>query len=294
MIGRITGGVGAAVLLAAAAAPTAASAAGRAQAGGGQLTFTVTVKNLSTPTTLQQTAKGPKPVPLSPGAYAVYGAGQNPIFVPGQRADKALESIAEDGFPMAEAARLKRVSQVNSSGVFKQPAGPKPAILPGQSASFSFTARPGDKLSFATMFVPSNDWFYGPADGISLFDANSTPVSGDLTSQVGLYDAGTEVNQQFFGPATKPVQPRPDFGPSESQAIRPASQTMHPDPIPAISSVLSVSITASPSGGVQAGAGGTANRDGGVTAAGLGTAALGGALGLAGLGLWLRRRTLSR
>lgn len=292
MIGKITSGVGAAVLLAVAASPTVAVAADRTQAGGSQSMFTVTVKNLSTPTTLKQTAQGPKPVPLSPGAYAVYSGGQNPIFVPGQMATKALESIAEDGFPMAEAALLKGVASVSSSGVFQQPAGPKPAILPGQEATFSFSASPGEKLSLATMFVPSNDWFYGPANGIALFDSSGSPVSGDVTSQIGLYDSGTEVNQQFFGSATKPVQPRPDFGTSESQPIQPASQTSHPDPIPSIADVLSVSIMAAPAGGVQAGAGGTADQ-GGPSSAEVGAAALAGALALAGVGVWVRRRSLS-
>ena len=34
------------------------------------------------------------------------------------------------------------------------------ALAPGESATFTFTASPGDKLQLMTMFVQSNDWFY--------------------------------------------------------------------------------------------------------------------------------------
>ncbi|CAE7895793.1 nuoH [Symbiodinium sp. KB8] len=39
----------------------------------------------------------------------------------------------------------------------------------------------------------SNDWFYSPdAEGIALYTGNGTPVTGDITGQVMLWDAGTE------------------------------------------------------------------------------------------------------
>jgi len=46
------------------------------------------------------------------------------------------------------------------------------------------------------MFVQSNDLFYAlGGDGIALFN-NGTPISGDLTSSVTLWDAGTEANEE--------------------------------------------------------------------------------------------------
>lgn len=72
-------------------------------------------------------------------------------------------------------------------------AGP---ALPGGSFKFSFHAGPNHKLSFATMYGFSNDGFYAPeGTGISLYSDPTTPVTGDITSQIMLWDAGTEMNQ---------------------------------------------------------------------------------------------------
>ena len=57
------------------------------------------------------------------------------------------------------------------------------------------TAEAGDYLSFATMFVQSNDLFYAPSDrGIALFP-NGLALEGDITDLVELWDAGTEFNE---------------------------------------------------------------------------------------------------
>jgi hypothetical protein len=83
------------------------------------------------------------------------------------------------------------------SGVVAVPEGasdPGPA-LPGHSYKFSFYAGPKHMLSFATMYGFSNDGFYAPDGmGISLYDSGN-PLAGDITSQVMLWDAGTEMNQ---------------------------------------------------------------------------------------------------
>ncbi len=71
-------------------------------------------------------------------------------------------------------------------------AGP---AFPGHSFTFSFHAGPSHKLSFATMYGLSNDGFYAPNQGgISLYSGGA-PVSGDITSEIMLWDAGTQVNQ---------------------------------------------------------------------------------------------------
>ena len=52
-------------------------------------------------------------------------------------------------------------------------------------------------LSFATMFVPSNDLFFAPDEnGIPLFDETGMPKAGDATQYLMLWDAGTEENQE--------------------------------------------------------------------------------------------------
>ena len=83
------------------------------------------------------------------------------------------------------------------SGVAAVPSGESEAgpALPGHSFTFSFHAGPGQKLSFATMYGWSNDGFYAPSgEGIDLY-SGEIPVTGEITSQVMLWDAGTEANQ---------------------------------------------------------------------------------------------------
>jgi len=139
-------------------------------------------------------------VPLSPGAFAVY-SGDNPIFTSGQPApDNGLEAIAEDGVPTTMAAALSSNEDVTASGAFAQPVGASEngPLLPGSGSTytFSFTAEEGDVLSFATMYIQSNDLFYAPVQaGVDLF-AGGTPLSGDISSQLRLWDAGTEANEE--------------------------------------------------------------------------------------------------
>ncbi len=84
------------------------------------------------------------------------------------------------------------------SGVFNTPVGaggPGP-LTPGGAYEVTFGASEGHFLSFAIMMVESNDLFFGPSgQGIALFNG-STPVTGDVTAQVMLWDAGTEENQE--------------------------------------------------------------------------------------------------
>ncbi len=69
-----------------------------------------------------------------------------------------------------------------------------PPAHPGETITVHFHAGPNHKLSFATMYGASNDWFYSPGDdGIELFPGGSA-LEGDITSMIHLWDAGTEVD----------------------------------------------------------------------------------------------------
>ena len=72
------------------------------------------------------------------------------------------------------------------------------------------------------MFGQSNDLFYAPdKGGINLFDASGAPVSGDFTSRMMLWDAGTEVNQEpGVGMDQAPRQKAPNTGMSENKPVR--------------------------------------------------------------------------
>ena len=108
---------------------------------------------------------------------------------------------------------------LQSSGVFNTPVGatdPGP-IGPGGAYEFSFDAAPGASLSFVTMFVPSNDLFFGPDEnGIALWNPDGTQVTGDVTAQVQLWDAGSEANEEpGVGPNQVQRQSDPDTGPDD-------------------------------------------------------------------------------
>jgi hypothetical protein len=148
--------------------------------------------------------------PLSPLVAVVHASGQ-PLYSVGQPdRGQGLEEIAESG-NTAMLAMSVLGSQVVDTPVGATMAGPAVA---GQSYEFTIAAKPGDKLSFATMFGMSNDWFFGTAPGgLSLFDRKDRPMRGDVTGMISLFDAGTEVNQEpAIGPDTGPQQMMPDQG----------------------------------------------------------------------------------
>ena len=159
-------------------------------------------------------------VPLAPGVAVVH-SNQVSLFTEGSAdAGLGLEALAEDGNPASLVTSLTGLADVGSVTVFNTPvgaAGPAP-IFPGESYQVTFTAEPGDRLSFATMFVQSNDLFYAfdPA-GLALFNAMGEAVMGDVTSSVNLWDAGTEMNQwPAVGPDQAPRQAGADTGDADS------------------------------------------------------------------------------
>ncbi|WP_437393813.1 spondin domain-containing protein [Olivibacter sp. SA151] len=81
------------------------------------------------------------------------------------------------------------------SGTF-QNEGSAPVIMPGESLSFQFSAAKGQALTFATMYGWSNDLFFAPANpGITLYKEDGTPIEGDVSDQIKLWDNGTRINQ---------------------------------------------------------------------------------------------------
>ncbi|RMH61422.1 MAG: hypothetical protein D6677_11725 [Calditrichaeota bacterium] len=179
---------------------------------------------------------------LAPGVYAVHTR-KDPLFTEGS-ADRGqgLEALAEDGDPSLLNDALATVTGVVSHGIFNTPDGasaPGP-LTPGNSYSFSVNAEEGDYLSFATMFVQSNDLFYAPDGmGIALFN-NGTAVSGDVTSQIKLWDAGTEVNEKpGFGANQAPRQSGANTGTTENGTVRQVNDGFS---YPAVNEVIKVTI----------------------------------------------------
>jgi hypothetical protein len=81
------------------------------------------------------------------------------------------------------------------TGTF-QGTGTPPVILPGQSTTFTFSAAKNQRLTFATMYGWSNDLFFAPENpGIKLYNDDGSPITGDVSAQIKLWDNGTRVNQ---------------------------------------------------------------------------------------------------
>ena len=186
------------------------------------ISFTVRIENVSTADTLN-TSTGTVPVPLAPGVWVLHRDAA-PLFADGE-ADRGqgLEAIAEDGDPSALLAYLSGNMMAGDFGVFNTPVGaegPGP-LLPGAVYEFSFKALPGYNLSFATMFVQSNDLFYAPDPaGIALFDADGDAISGDISEALLLWDAGTEVDEEpGTGANQAPRQMGPDTGADQNGVV---------------------------------------------------------------------------
>ena len=178
--------------------------------------FTVRIEDVSNGHTLH-TSRGDKVVGLSPGFWVLH-TGNNPIYSVGARASTGLQRLAEDGNPEGLYSDSQENPAVKATGAYNVSMTPYPVagfIGPKQAYEFIVSdASPGDRLSFATMFIDSNDWFYSNnSTGIDLFNADGTPFSGEVTARVGLFDAGTEANEEpGVGPNQAPRQPRPRTG----------------------------------------------------------------------------------
>jgi hypothetical protein len=200
--------------------------------------FTVRIENISSGASV--------PSPLAPGAYVIHSS-VAPIFTAGQidRGD-GLEGLAEDGGGDALAAAISGNDGISAAAGFAATANtgePGPA-LPGDAYEFTFTASSGERLSFATMFVQSNDLFFATAPaGIAFWNEAGEVLDGDITSQIMLWDAGTEVNEApGEGPNQAPRQSAAGEGTQESSAINlVADEFTYPD----TDKVIKVTITSS-------------------------------------------------
>ena len=198
------------------------SVAGTAYANGDQAKFTIRVENITKPDAFTASNGVKWSLAYSPGTAVVH-TNNAPIFAAGKKdRGQGLEAQAEDGDPSMLAKSLKGAKGIKSVSVFNTPvggSGPGP-ITPGAAYEVTVSAMPGDKLSLTLMMGQSNDWFYAPAEaGIELFK-DGKAISGDITSQIMLWDAGTEVNEEpGIGPNQGPRQKGPNTGKAENGVV---------------------------------------------------------------------------
>ncbi|ELZ47026.1 hypothetical protein C463_03137 [Halorubrum californiense DSM 19288] len=200
---------------------------------------------------------------VTPGAYAVH-EGENPIYGLGEPASIGLEALAEAGPPTGFEGKdglvdgLDAAAPVAHSGAYTPPdtvADPNdptgevpgaPPIAPGGAFEFEVDISPGHRLSFASMFVPSNDVFVSADEaGIALWPEDGEPVDGDVTDAVSLFDAGTEPNAEppGSGPDQAPAQDAPDQGADENGVVRRLSEVDDGHEYPAVEDVVQVTVT---------------------------------------------------
>ncbi|REE27990.1 hypothetical protein DFQ09_101832 [Winogradskyella pacifica] len=186
--------------------------------------------------------------PSSPGIFVVHEGNTMPLFTSGVTDfDLGLEHIAEDGNTAVLADNLSGLEGQISGAVFNTVdggSGPGP-LLPGNTYTFSFTAEAGNSLSFASMLAATNDVLFATQDtGIELFSADGTPLSGDITNEVYLWDAGTEVNEQpAIGPNTVTNQLAADTGIDETEPVQLLSNVNDGYSYPNVDTVLRITIT---------------------------------------------------
>jgi hypothetical protein len=197
--------------------------AGMASANGDQPTkFTVRIENTTKPDAFTASNGVKWSLAYSPGTAVVHTE-KAPIFSAGEKdRGKGLEAQSEDGDPSMLAKSLKGAKGVKSVTVFNTPVGAKGPgpITPGAAYETTISAMAGDRLSLTLMMGQSNDWFYAPAEaGIELFK-DGKAISGDITSQIILWDAGTEVDQEAgIGSDQGPRQKAPNTGKAENGVV---------------------------------------------------------------------------
>jgi hypothetical protein len=158
---------------------------------------------------------------VAPGLFVVHAEGE-PLFTRGQP-DRGLglEHLAEDGNPFPFIDRQQ--DELPGLGAFPDA---KIAYEEGsetkESTSYSFVvfAEPGDRLSIAAMLAQTNDLFVATSPrGLPLFE-NGRPIKGDFTSELTLWDAGTEVNERpGYGAHQAARQAESNHGKSEREPI---------------------------------------------------------------------------
>lgn len=134
---------------------------------------------------------------------ASFSDGTYDIFTNGQAASSALETLAEVGAPSGFVGAL---APPEGGPVFGNNPSP-PIFTPnGGTNSAVFTVSPGNnQFNFATMLLPSNDWFVGNSMDLDISSLLSGPVGSSITMSYNtVYDAGTET-EDFNASAGNPL-----------------------------------------------------------------------------------------
>lgn len=156
----------------------------------------------------------------------VWDAGTEADQPPLQGSNQAPRQAAANTGPADADTRVRLVPEFPVGAYGTAPA------KPGDSLAFEFAAPMGSRLSFASMFGQSNDWFFAPDTmGIALYDASGMPRSGDVTAEIMLWDLGTEADQPIgMGSDQAPRQAAPNTGAADPDGkVRKVEDTAYAD-----------------------------------------------------------------
>lgn len=178
--------------------------------------------------------------PLSPVLIVVYNSMENPLFMIGEKdRGQGLAELAQKGDAAVLEMALKKQPGVRHVYVAK--AAQTDVLLPvmgsmaGGSIEQKIQYKDGDKITFATMFGYSNDWFYSFGnEGMMVGTKN-----GDQTSLVELYDNGTAVNQY---PGAGNSQGPFGGAPQTAEDLPIQKVGMEAYPVPAVQQVIKVTL----------------------------------------------------
>lgn len=182
--------------------------------------------------------------PFAPGVWAVHEADETPIFRDGSPDfGLGLEALAEDGDPSSLNSALNGQTGVKDYGIFDTPQGGAPGLLlPGMRYAFTFEAKAGDYFNLATMLVHTNDLFFAFGEnGIALFE-NGEPISGELNTEILLWDAGTEVNEYPGAGNNQPARGGAQVGIDENGLVREVNDGFN---YPAVNEMIRVRVEVS-------------------------------------------------
>lgn len=178
--------------------------------------------------------------PLSPVLVVVYTGKTNPLFAMGEKdRGEGLADIAQKGDATVLQAALQGQPGVKHIYLLSVP---KIGVLlpsiegaPGGSVEQQIEYQPGDKITFATMFGYSNDWFFS-------FDDKSIPASanGNFSNKIRLWDDGTAVAQY---PGAGVDQAAFGGDPASNPEDKPIHQVGNTFPVPDADQIIKVTIS---------------------------------------------------
>lgn len=186
-------------------------------------TLRMTLTNVSAPGDLQPSSGPAQDHAFAPGIVIVHDE-TFALFVPGEPIAYAeVEAMAEDGNPDPLKTLLATDPAVTSMQYISRQVSDtdyaNAPMHPGESASTSVTVIEGQYVTVAFMVGQSNDAIIATGTPVAGF-VDGEPASGDWTGELGLWDVGTEVNEELgLGANQAPRQAAAGDGDAENQPV---------------------------------------------------------------------------